>query len=69
MSADELREVVIGFPFRIPRPVLERIKAPGDPLFRQCVPDVRELTASGDLLDDPLGEVRFGKEDCIVQIS
>ena len=67
LSAADLREVGKVFPFRIPRPVLDRIKAPGDPLFLQCVPDLRELSASGDLLDDPLGEVRFGKEECIVQ--
>ena len=67
LSAEDLCEVGKVFPFRIPRPVLDRIKAPGDPLFLQCVPDLRELSASGDLLDDPLGEVRFGKEECIVQ--
>lgn len=67
LDAEKLREVSRVFPFRIPRPVLDRIRSKDDPLFRQCVPDPRELDASSDLLDDPLGEVRFGKEECIVQ--
>ena len=67
LSAAELRKVAGVFPFRIPRPVLARIKSENDPLFRQCVPDPRELAASSDLMADPLGEVRFGKEECIVQ--
>ncbi len=62
-----LAEVCKVFPFRIPRPVLARIKSKNDPLFRQCVPDPRELESSSDLLDDPLGEVRFRKAECIVQ--
>jgi len=62
-----LEAVCKVFPFRIPRPLLARIHSPADPLFRQCVPDPRELESSSDLLDDPLGEVRFRKEECIVQ--
>ena len=62
-----LEAVCKVFPFRIPRPVLARIKSKNDSLFRQCVPDPRELESSSDLLDDPLGEVRFRKEECIVQ--
>ena len=62
-----LREVAAVFPFRLPRTLLKRLKSPSDPWFRQCVPDPRELAPSSDLMDDPLGEVRFGKEECIVQ--
>ena len=67
LPAEKLREVGRVFPFRIPRTLLARIQSPDDPLFRQCVPDPRELSASADLQDDPLGEVRFGKAECIVQ--
>ena len=67
LSAAELRKVSEVFPLRIPRPLLARIQTPADPLFRQCVPDPRELTESSDLMTDPLGEIRFGKEECIVQ--
>ena len=67
LSASELQKITRVCPFRIPRPVLARIHSGNDPLFRQCVPDPRELAANSDLMDDPLGEVRFGKEECIVQ--
>lgn len=62
-----LRQVNEIFPRRIPRRWLQKITAPGDPLFRQCVPDPAEAAGGRELLDDPLGEVRFKKSELIVQ--
>lgn len=63
----ELQKVNDIFPCRIPRTWLKKITSPGDPLFRQCVPDPAENRDGNGLLDDPLGEVRFKKNDVIVQ--
>jgi lysine 2,3-aminomutase len=49
-----LLPVVERYPLRISRQVLKLIEAPGDPLWRQFVPDIRELDEAG--LVDPLGE-------------
>lgn len=67
LDREELRAVAKVFPFRIPRTVLKRIRGKNDPLFRQCVPDIQELNASKELMDDPLGEIRFAKAECVVQ--
>ncbi len=67
LPADELRRVNGIFPCRIPRRILEKIKTKGDALYRQCVPDAAELSGGEELMDDPLGEVRFRKSAAIVQ--
>lgn len=52
-----LEAVVERYPLRITPYYLGLIREVGDPIWRQCVPDPREL--SGDaLLVDPLGEER-----------
>ena len=45
-----------GFPLRVTPHYLSLIREHGDPLYRQCIPDERELEPSPALLDDPLGE-------------
>ena len=67
LSAAELRQVNEIFPCRIPRTMLKKIKTPGDPLFRQCIPDPAELADNSALMNDPLGEIRFKKSEAIVQ--
>jgi len=44
-----------GYPMQIPRYYLSLIKSPGDPLWRQAVPDVTEAT-SAHMAADPLCE-------------
>jgi len=56
LDREMLRRVAERFPFRIPRGYLALIRAKGDPIYRQCVPDPRELEDDPALLDDPLGE-------------
>ena len=67
LPAEELRQVNRIFPCQIPRTLLERIKSTDDPLFRQCVPNPAELSDDNDLMNDPLGELRFRKTEVIVQ--
>jgi len=49
-----LEAVAVRYPMRITPYYLGLIEQPGDPIWRQCVPDVRELHETG--LSDPLGE-------------
>jgi lysine 2,3-aminomutase len=56
-NPDEIRQVASRYPFRIPPYYLELIQQTGTPLYRQAVPDLREL-------DDPIGlEDPLGEED------
>ena len=55
MDAAPLAQVAARYPLRITPHYLGLLREPGDPLWRQCVPDPRELDA-GDLDDDPLAE-------------
>jgi len=50
-----LDEVIANFPMRINPYFLNLIKTPGDPLWRQAVPDQMEL-ADNICIEDPLGE-------------
>ncbi len=54
-DAEQLRAVVQRYPMRITPHYLSLIEEPGDPIWRQCVPDPREL-ATDELLPDPLNE-------------
>ena len=56
LDREMVRRVAERFPFRIPRGYLSLIRAKGDPIYLQCVPDPRELDDDPALLDDPLGE-------------
>jgi len=67
LMPETLQPVNELFPCRVPRRWLKKITAPGDPLFRQCVPDPAESAGGSELLDDPLGELRFKKSGIIVQ--
>lgn len=57
-DAEALKRVCAVYPLRITRHYLGLIREPGDPLWRQVVPDVRELEACG-LVEDPLNETGF----------
>ncbi len=50
-----LVQVAARYPLRITPHYLGLLQEPGDPLWRQCVPDPLELDAMG-LADDPLAE-------------
>ena len=53
-----IEQVVKRYPLRITRYYLGLIKAPGDPIWRQCVPDPLELTDEFQA-GDPLNEEFF----------
>ena len=53
-----LLAVAQRYPLRITPYYLDLLEGPGDPLWRQCVPDPAELAADG-LLSDPLSETRL----------
>ncbi|WP_305043071.1 KamA family radical SAM protein [Geoalkalibacter sp.] len=55
IEAGTLAEVCARYPLRITPHYLDLIEGPGDPIWRQCVPDPREL-ADDQPLDDPLAE-------------
>ncbi|NWF92990.1 MAG: KamA family radical SAM protein [Syntrophaceae bacterium] len=55
IDVEPLKPVVERYPMRITRHYLSLIKEPGDPIWLQCVPDIRELE-DGNLLADPLNE-------------
>lgn len=55
MDAEPLQPVVKRYPMQITRYYLGLIKEPGDPIWRQCVPDPLELK-NGNLSSDPLNE-------------
>ena len=66
VPAEPLRRAVMSGRFRISPHYFSLMKSAGDPLYRQCVPDVRELEESPDLLDDPLGEEANSPAPCVV---
>ena len=57
IDPEPLAPVVRRYPLRITRRYLGLIEKPGDPIWRQCVPDTRELR--DDQLPDPLEEERL----------
>jgi len=62
---ESLRRVAHKYPMRISPYYLSLIQAPGDPIWRQCVPDIRELQEDG-LLSDPLAEENLSPTSCII---
>ena len=53
-----LQAVARRYPLRITPYYLGLLEGPGDPLWRQCVPDLAELETDG-LLSDPLNEAHL----------
>ena len=66
VPAEPLRRAAAAGRFRISPHYFSLIKSAGDPLYRQCMPDARELEPSPDLLDDPLGEEADSPVPCLV---
>ncbi len=60
-----LSRVADKYPLRISPYYLGLIQKPGDPIWRQCVPDLRELHDDG-LLSDPLDEENLSPAPCII---
>lgn len=57
VDREHLRKVSERYPMRITPYYLGLIREPGDPIWRQCVPDAHELI--DDQQDDPLNEERL----------
>jgi lysine 2,3-aminomutase len=60
-----LRAVAARYPLRITPHYLGLIEKPGDPIWRQCVPDLRELVVDG-LPEDSLNESSFSPVPAVV---
>ncbi len=58
LDAEQLCRVAGRYPMRITPHYLGLVREPGDPIWRQCVPDVLEL-ADDRQLPDPLDEERL----------
>jgi lysine 2,3-aminomutase len=58
IDIEPLKAVVEHYPMQITRYYLSLIKEPGDPIWLQCVPDLRELKED-HLTADPLNEGRL----------
>ena len=54
-NVDEIREVIKKYPMRINPYYLSLVESKDDPIWKQCIPDGRELTDPQGL-DDPLHE-------------
>lgn len=65
IDPEPLRKVAARYPLRITPHYLGLIEAPGDPIWRQCVPDPRELAADG-LPEDSLNEGSFSPVPAVV---
>src|SRR5207244_13594511 len=59
---DRLRRAAENFEFRISPAMVELITSPGDPIWRQYVPDLQELDVHDGLVDSRSEERRVGKE-------
>ncbi len=64
IDPQSLSPVVERYPLQISRHVLELIEAPDDPVWRQFIPDPRELDEIG--LVDPLGEENLSPVSSVV---
>jgi len=62
---ESLSRVIDKYPMRISPYYLSLIQVPGDPIWRQCVPDLRELQEDG-LLSDPLEEENLSPTPCLI---
>lgn len=64
VDPEPLREVTARYPLKITPEYFELIREVGDPIWRQCVPDVRELEAGG--YADPLAEAHYSPVPAII---
>lgn len=65
IDPEHLRAVAARYPLRITPHYLSLIEEPGDPIWRQCVPDLREL-AVDNLPEDSLNERSFSPVSAVV---
>ena len=54
-EAEEIEKVIVRYPMRINPYYLGLITSKGDPIYRQCIPDILEITDKKGF-DDPLNE-------------
>ncbi|MBO4303279.1 MAG: KamA family radical SAM protein [Lentisphaeria bacterium] len=67
LDAGKLRAVAAQFPFFVNPYYFSLIREKGDGIYRQCIPDERELSGSADLMKDPLGEEAHTPAPCVVR--
>ena len=65
IDPEPLRAVAARYPLLITPHYLKLIEKPGDPIWRQCVPDLTELAAD-DLPEDSLNEQAFAPVPAVV---
>jgi len=65
VDPEPLRKVIARYPLRITPHYLGLIEQPGDPIWLQCIPDLRELVLD-DLPEDSLNEGSFSPVPAVV---
>ena len=65
IDPEPLRAVTARYPLRITPHTLNLIEKPGDPIWRQCIPDLSEVAAD-DLPEDSLNESSFSPVPAVV---
>jgi lysine 2,3-aminomutase len=56
LPLEQLKEVADIFPFKVTPYYYNLISQKDDPLYKQCIPSIQEISSSGDLVEDPLAE-------------
>ncbi len=64
IDPEPLREVTARYPLKITPGYFDLIGEIGDPIWRQCIPDVRELETGG--YADPLAEAHYAPVPAII---
>ncbi len=65
IDPEPLRAVSARYPLRITPHTLDLIEKPGDPIWRQCIPDLNELVVD-NLPEDSLNEKSFSPVPAVV---
>jgi len=65
ISPEDISQVIKTYPMKINPYYLSQIKLPGDPFWKQAIPDIRELE-SGSLSPDPLCENEQSPEQYLI---
>lgn len=66
LDKEKIGKIIREFPFLLNPYYASLIREKGDGIYRQCIPDEKELEGSGDLMKDPLGEEKYSPAPCIV---
>lgn len=66
VDVQALEEVAQKYPMCVNPYYLSLIQQPGDPIWNQCIPSIRELDHSGSTVADPLSEEAMSPVPCLI---